>query len=56
MARKNVPATSAGMRPSTGSASSSYSSPMGVFRPVNSGKSGKPRAFMALHQAYRPRE
>src|SRR6266446_133401 len=41
MARKNVPATSAGMRPSTRSSASSYSSPIGVFRPVNSGAFGK---------------
>src|SRR5579862_7094214 len=54
MARKKVPAISGGMRPSTGSASSSYSSPMGVFRPVNSGRSGKPRAFMAIHPGQQP--
>src|SRR5580765_4973752 len=45
-ARKNVPRTSSGMRPSTGSASSSYSSLIGVLRPVNSGVFGKARALM----------
>src|SRR6266480_1005585 len=46
MARKNVPATSAGMRPSTGSSARSYSSPIGVFRPVNSGKPHGQRPYL----------